>query len=163
MPFPWTNSLEKAATGENQKFHLVYSQWSVQTVGCWAVLSRGPQFVCPVLTHGSWPCSEADHQTGQTLVCPCNRSCVPVETKFIQSTSLSTGTCWSQCICLSQLHRSHEPTRLRGFWMSFSTLCQLHPFIFLFFFLSNIKNVSSTSCIHIKKILLHVVPWPQLW
>lgn len=163
MPFPWTNSLEKAATRENQKFHLVCSQQSVQTVGCWAAFSRGPQFVCPVLTLGSWPCSQADYQTGQTLVWPSNNSCVLMGTKFIQSTSLSTGTCWSQRICMSQLHRSHEPTRLSGFSMSFSSLLSLSALsLHLPFFLINIKNVSLTYSINIKNVLLHIVPWPQL-
>lgn len=149
MPLQLTNSLEEAHTGENRKLHFVYSQQPVQTAECWATLFSRPRFACPVLTLGSWPRSEADHQTGQTLVCPCNRSCVPMETVFMQSTSPHTGTCWSQHIYMSQLHRSHEPTSLRGFWTSFTSLLSLSAlplpsFLPLpcFFF---IKNVALTS------------------
>lgn len=121
----WTNSLEETATGENQKFHLAYSQQSVHTVGCWTVLSRGPWFVCAVLTHGSWPCSEEDHQTDRTFLCLCNHFCVLMGTELTQSTSLSTGTCWLWHVCMSQFHRSHEPTRMEGFWTSLSSLLSL--------------------------------------
>lgn len=133
MPFPRTNSLEKAATGENQKFHLVCRQWSVQTVGCWQS-SPEDHAVCPVLTRGSWPCSEADHQMGRLWH---DLATIPV---FWWELSLfrahhCAGICLSQCVCMSWLPRSHKSTRFWIFSTSFSSLLfrQLCPFIFLFF------------------------------
>lgn len=130
--------------------------------GVLAELSRGPCCVCPVLTRGSWPCSEADHQTGQTLAWPCNHSCVPMGTKFIRSTSL----CWYMPVTACLYVLAPQVTQINKV-LKFLNEFLLSPLssalAFHHLLLSLTSRVSLTSCINISNILFHIVPWPQLW
>lgn len=130
MPFPQTNSLEKAATGENQKFYLVCRQWSVQAVGSWQRTTLSA--LCPHMALG-----HAQRQTTRRGRLRHDLATIPVsqwELNWFRAHHCA-ATCLSQHVCMSWLPRSHKSTRFWSFWMSFFSLLfhQLCPFIFLFF------------------------------
>lgn len=134
MPFAQTNSLEKPATGEKQKFYLVCGQWSVQTVGCWQS-SAEDHTMSALCSHVAL--GHAQRQTTRRGRLRRDLATIPVspwELNWFRAHHCAS-TCLSQHVCMSWLPRSHKSTRFWSFWTSFSSLLfhQLCPFIFLFF------------------------------
>lgn len=86
----------------------------VTTADCGVQHSGGPWFACPVLTGGSWPPDEVDF--GASL-----HSYVLMGIKFIQSTPIRTGTCWSLYISAPEVTQTKKvESFLKGFLSSLS-------------------------------------------